>query len=180
MHIHILGPSGAGISSLGQALSKEINIPYFDSDDIFWESTNPPFTAMRSIEQRQMILRDIDSSNDSWIIGGSMLQWGDFLRDKLDLIVYVYIDKEKRISRLRKREKLRFGDRILKGNDMYDNHQAFIGWAESYEDGGPDMRSRMSETAWISRARCKVVRIENEISIEEEIELVKNSLRENA
>ena len=107
-----------------------------------------------------------------------MLQWGDFLRDRIDLIVYLYVDRETRIARLIARERQRFGDRLLPGNDMHENHRAFIAWAESYESGGPDMRSRMSETAWIEAAKCKVVKIEREIPIEEEIALVKTCLGE--
>ncbi len=178
MRIHLLGPSGSGTSSLGRALSKDLAVPYFDSDDIFWENTDPPFTAKRPLEQRQNLLKEIDLTNRSWIIGGSMLQWGDFLRDRIDLIVYLYVDRVTRVSRLKTREKARFGDRILPGNDMHENHRAFIAWAESYEDGGLDMRSRMSETAWIDEAKCKVVRIEREIPIEDEVALVRARLRE--
>ena len=177
MHIHLLGPSGSGTSSLGKAISEELSIPCFDSDNIFWEPTNPPFTTKRSIEQRQTLLREINKHNKSWIISGSMLQWGDFLRDEIDLIVYLYIEKDIRIKRLVKRERERFGDRILPGNDMYDNHQAFITWAESYEDGDLSMRSRESETEWIKAAKCKVIKIEKEIPIKEELELVIKSLR---
>ncbi len=177
MNIHLLGPSGSGTSSLGKALSEELHIPWFDSDDIFWEPTNPPFTSKRSVEQRQSILKEINTRNKSWIISGSMLQWGDFLRDEIDLVIYLYVEKNTRIQRLVKREKERFGDRILQGNDMYDNHRAFIKWAESYEDGGLDMRSIKSETKWIKEAKCKVLIFEKEIPIKEELKLVLESLR---
>jgi adenylate kinase family enzyme len=180
MHIHLLGPSGSGTSSLGQALSKELDIPYFDSDDIFWEKTDPPFTTIRPVERRQETLKEIDSRHDSWIIGGSMLRWGDFLREKLDLILYLYVDKDTRIARLIARERQRFGNRIAEGNDMHENHRAFIAWAESYEDGGLDMRSKTSETAWINEAKCEVVKIEHEIPIAEEVALAKKALGEIA
>lgn len=176
MHIHLLGPSGSGTSSLGRALATSLRIPWFDTDEIFLEETNPPFTITRPLERRQAILQDINTRHESWIISGSMLQWGDFLRDTMDLIVYLYVDKETRIPRLVKREKERFGDRILPGHDMHDNHQNFIKWAESYETGGLDMRSRASEMEWIRKASCKVVKIENEISLEDEIQLVIDSL----
>lgn len=176
MRIHLLGPSGSGTSSLGKALSQALNIPWFDSDDIFWEATNPPFTCKRTVEKRQEILKEIDLQHDSWIISGSMLRWGDFLRDELDLIIYLYVDKDTRIQRLVTRERQRFGDRILPGNDMYDNHRAFIKWAETYEDGDLDMRSKMSETAWIQEARCRVLKIEKEMPIADEIMLVRREL----
>jgi hypothetical protein len=64
-------------------------------------------------------------------------------------------EKDIRIKRLAKREKERFGDRIFPGNDMYDNHQAFIELAELYEDGGRNLRRRTSEVNWKNEAKCK-------------------------
>lgn len=37
MKIHIMGASCAGSTTLGNALSAEWGIPYFDTDDFFWE-----------------------------------------------------------------------------------------------------------------------------------------------
>jgi dephospho-CoA kinase len=41
MKIHILGASGAGITTLRKALSKRLGIRQFDADDYFWENTDP-------------------------------------------------------------------------------------------------------------------------------------------
>jgi hypothetical protein len=90
----------------------------------------------------------------------------------LDLIIYLYVEKEKRIERLTKREEKRFGERIKIGNDMYEKHKAFIEWAKSYEDGDMEMRSRKSELAWIEQATCQLIKIEREIEIKEEVRLV--------
>ncbi|WP_228410094.1 shikimate kinase [Chryseobacterium viscerum] len=35
MKIHIFGASGSGVTTLGKALSEELNLEYFDSDDFF-------------------------------------------------------------------------------------------------------------------------------------------------
>lgn len=42
--IHILGASGAGTSTLGQALEQTYGFKWLDTDDYFWMPTNPPFT----------------------------------------------------------------------------------------------------------------------------------------
>lgn len=176
MHIHLLGPSGSGTSTLGKALSSVLRIPWFDSDDIFWEKTDPPFTTKRPMERRIALLREIDAENESWIVSGSMLEWGDSIRDKLDVIVYLYVEKETRLNRLIKREKERFGDRIEPGRDMHENHEAFIEWAGSYETGGFGMRSRKSEMAWMERAKSPVIKIEKEIPLRDEVTLVLESI----
>ncbi len=81
------------------------------------------------------------------------------LKPSLDLVVYKYVEPMERIARLRRREAGRFGARIEPGGDMYEEHRAFISWAEGYESGGLDMRSGASEEAWMADLSCPVVRI---------------------
>jgi adenylate kinase family enzyme len=47
MRLHIFGASGTGTTTLGQALGSTLGVPYFDSDDYFWERSIPPFTVRR-------------------------------------------------------------------------------------------------------------------------------------
>lgn len=105
-----------------------------------------------------------------------MMGWGDFLVADLDLVVYLYVEKEARIKRLKERERARFGDRIDSGHDMHENHKSFMEWASSYEDGDLAMRSRVSEEAWMKNLGCKIVRIEKEIPLEKEIEIVSRAM----
>ncbi len=177
MKIHILGPSGSGTTTLGRALSAKFDIPHFDSDDFFWLDTDPPFTEKRSIEDRIRLLESTLGEHDSWILSGSMMKWGDFLIPQLELVIYLYVEKEIRIERLKDRERKNFGSRIDPGNDMYENHREFIEWASSYEDGGMDMRSRMSEEAWVGKLKCRVLRIEGEMGVNEEVGIVEKRIK---
>ena len=177
MKIHLLGPSGSGTSTIGKDLSKLYDISYFDSDDIFWKKTDPPFTTKRDILERQKLLEEIVLSKSDWILGGSVLKWGDkILEDSSIVLIYLYIEPKIRIKRLKKREIERFGDRINFGNDMYENHKLFIDWARRYETGDLNMRSMKSEVEWIGRAKGKVIKIDKELSIKDIIEILKYEL----
>lgn len=44
MKIHIFGASGSGVTTLGNALANQLNIPYFDSDHYFGK---PPIHPLR-------------------------------------------------------------------------------------------------------------------------------------
>lgn len=35
MRLHIFGTSGSGVNTLGQALAKHLQVPYFDNDAFF-------------------------------------------------------------------------------------------------------------------------------------------------
>jgi hypothetical protein len=53
-----------------------------------------------------------------------------------ELVVFLWVPQDVRMERLRRRELARFGVRILPGGDMYEQSQAFLAWAASYDDGG--------------------------------------------
>jgi uridine kinase len=41
--VHILGASGAGTTTLAQALAARLGCPQYDVDDYFWLPSDPPF-----------------------------------------------------------------------------------------------------------------------------------------
>jgi uridine kinase len=163
MKIHLLGPSCSGTTSLGKLIAEKYHIPFFDTDDIFWIKTDPPFTTKREIDERIQILRELFSKNDSFVLSGSAIKWGDFMKEYLDIIILKYVDQENRIKRLMAREAKRYGDRINPGNDMY-------------ESGGMEMRSRTSELAWIRDAKCKIIKLENNDPLEKELRIVSEEI----
>jgi adenylate kinase family enzyme len=177
MKIHLLGPSGSGTTTLGKVISSALSIPHFDSDYFFWLPTTPPFTTIRPTNGRIELLRSTLENHESWVLSGSMLKWGDFLKPNLDLVIYKYLTQDIRIPRLLSREKERYGNRLDLGNDMYQQHLEFINWAKSYETGDLNMRSRASEEVWISKLNCKILRIENELTVQEELHLVLSQIK---
>jgi adenylate kinase family enzyme len=160
MKIHLLGASGSGTSSIGSKIAELLEISFYDSDDLFWEKTLIPFSKKRPRKLRESSLNKIIKS-ENWLISGSAIRWGDQLLYFSDLIILLTCPKYERIQRLEKRESYRFGNRILPGNDMYENYITFIKWASSYDEGSMEIRSKQSENAWISRATCPTMVIEN-------------------
>ena len=59
--IHITGASGSGTTTLGQALSQKAHLVHFETDDYFWEPSDPPYVHPRPREVR---LRLLSSSLD--------------------------------------------------------------------------------------------------------------------
>jgi len=161
---------------LGKRISEFYEIPWFDSDDFFWLPSNPPFSETRSREERIELLKSSVSGKKSFVLSGSIMGWGNFLMDDLELAIYKYVDREERLARLERREKEKFGARLEEGNDMFANHRKFMDWAMRYEDGDMTMRSRMSEAAWMEKLRCPIVRIERNISIAEEMDIVAEAI----
>ena len=139
---------------------------FFDSDDFYWQPTDPPYRAARDVAERQQLIVNAISTNDRWVVAGSMCGWGDVIIPQIELAIFVTTPTNLRIQRLRQRERARFGDRIIPGGDMHEAHEAFIRWATEYDTGTPDMRSRPMHEAWIAALPRAVMRVDGSRSIE--------------
>ena len=54
--VHITGAAGAGVSTLGVALAKNLELAYFDADNYFWLPTDPPYQLKRDVTDRTELL----------------------------------------------------------------------------------------------------------------------------
>lgn len=167
VRIHILGASGSGTTSLGRALSGALDVPHVDSDDIFWMPTNPPYTTPRIMDERVAMLLDKAPTDGVWILSGSALKWGSVVEPFYDLIVFLRLDPEVRMERIRRREVERYGDRIAPGGDMTVKSAEFLEWAESYDTAGSERRSLVAHEAWLTGQKAPILRLDSIRSVEE-------------
>lgn len=167
--IHILGASGAGTTTLAKALCGELGIAHFDSDDYFWKTK---YSQPWPREIRLGTLKDVLESQDSWILSGALIDWGNPLIPLFDAVVFLSVPNELRIERLKAREKERYGDAILPGGAAHAGFEEFIAWANLYEHGGMDVRSRMQQEAWMAGLECPVLKNEQDLSIAEKVRMV--------
>jgi adenylate kinase family enzyme len=171
--IHIVGASGSGTTTLAKEFCKRFNYVHFDTDDFFWEKTDPPYQRQRKVIDRLNLLHEKLSTTEKWVLSGSLTGWGDVLIKYFDLVVYLWIPEELRLSRLKEREKGRYGDQILEGGSMHQSHLDFINWTKKYETGGLEVRSKFSHLKWLDKLECKVIKIEGDYTLDEKIDLLK-------
>lgn len=170
--IHIYGASGSGTSTLGRKISEELGYKFMDTDDYFWVPTNPQYTTKRSREERLALMKKDVAENENVVISGSLVDWGDELILMFTLVVRLVTDTETRIERLKKREKQRFGNRIMPGGDMYTHHMEFIQWAQEYDTGGVEMRSKAKHDEWEKLLLCKQIVLDGGADLEENFKAV--------
>ncbi|NRA66984.1 MAG: hypothetical protein HRU19_21020 [Pseudobacteriovorax sp.] len=167
MKIHILGASGSGTTSLGKALAERFQLTHFDSDDYYWQKTDPPFRQKNSVEDRHKSLLGDMAGLVGWILSGSMDSWSDPFRPLFDAVLYIQSDANNRVKRLREREFGEYGDRVKEGGDMFDEHESFIKWAYQYDKGELDGRSRKRHQEWMKTLNCPILSIRNDGVFEE-------------
>ncbi|MGM0421194.1 MAG: AAA family ATPase [Bacillota bacterium] len=170
--IHILGASGSGTTTLGRKLSQVLDYKHFDTDDFFWRDTDPPFSQKRKRNERIKLLDEKLYNNEEWILSGSLCGWGDKYIPLFDLVIYLWVPSEIRMRRLRERQRSEFGDDIKPGGRMYETHLRFMRWAASYDSAGLSSRSRNRHSFWLSSLECEVLRIEEEMSLDEQVNKV--------
>ncbi len=171
--IHIYGASGSGTSTLGRKISEELGYKFMDTDDYFWLPTNPQYTTKRSNEERIALMKKDILENENVVISGSLVDWGDELIPLFTLAIRLVTDTDIRIERLKIREKQKFGDRIMPGGDMYENHMEFIAWAGKYDTGSVNMRSKAKHDEWQKLLQCRQIVLNGETNLEENVENVK-------
>lgn len=147
--IHILGASGSGTTTLAETLSNKLGYIHFDTDDYFWRPTNPPYQQKRDEEERKALLNPKLKGHNNWILSGSLCGWGDVFIPYFDLVIYIWIPKEIRLDRLKKRQKQRYGELIKTDEIIHKQQKEFIDWASKYDDGDLKIRSKKLHEKWL-------------------------------
>lgn len=159
MKILVMGASGSGTSTLGQALATQLGGKHLDLDNYFWMATTPPFTQKRDRTERlESLLHDLRAADDV-VASGSLVDWGQEAEDAFDLIVFLTVPTALRLQRLRQREAERFGAA----------NPEFLIWASQYDEGPPAGRSLAKHEAWLRERRCFVLRIAGDTSVEDRV-----------
>ena len=99
--IHILGGSGSGTTTLAKEISERYGYIHLDTDDYFWKKTDPPYTDIRDVIERQNMLKKSIDAAEKCVISGSLTGWGDMLIPRFDLVIYLFVPTDIRIKRLK-------------------------------------------------------------------------------
>ncbi len=177
--INIFGSSGSGSTTLAKNIAINYGYNFIDVDDYLWQKTDPPFTKRNSDEVAVKLIKAALGDKLPAVISGSLVGFCDDLKNDICLFVYINLDKEIRINRIRNREQQRFGSRILSGGDLHEQHLSFLQWVSEYEDNPETLRSRRQHLLWLDDVKSPVLKITDELSLEELLKLVKPFIRRN-
>ena len=159
--MHLFGASGSGTTTLGRALAAALDVPHLDTDDYYWETTDPPYTMKREPMERIRCIERGIAGAASWVLSGSLCSWGDPLLHRFTLAVFLHLDPEVRIARLAERERRRYGGRVLRSGDMHEQSKQFLAWAASYDSATAPIRSRHLHETWMATLPCPVLRLDS-------------------
>lgn len=156
--VHIVGASGSGTTTLARALADSWAVPHADADDYFWIPSDPPFIEKRGETASVALMRQVFVPREAWVLSGSMMGWGDAIVRECDAVIFLTLDPEERMLRLRERE-----ERRRAGRSQFDETawEAFLMWARGYDDPAFEGRSRVSHEHWLATVDKPVLRLDS-------------------
>lgn len=95
------------------------------------------------------------------MLSGSLCGWGDPMIAQFTHVVFLRLDPQVRLHRLRMREVQRYGDEILEGGSRHENSVAFLAWAARYDNGNHSLRSLRRHETWLAALTCPVIRLDS-------------------
>ena len=177
--ISITGASGSGCTTLGAALADKLGARCIDTDDLYWTQTEPPYQVKRDLQEAttllQLAVAEAVEENAGFVAAGTLENWAAPLTPEVERTVFIDTPDAIRMQRLRNREVIRFGDRILSGGDMHETSREFLTWASRYEFNDRPGRSRVRQEAWLKTLPCRVIRLDGSRPVAELVEMLVSS-----
>lgn len=187
--ISLFGLNGSGKSTLAHALAKRIKYFEMDVEDYYFPEQrksrkwavdndniivtehlgNIPFSISRAKEEVQNALMKDMQIHHKFIISGVTMNWNEDILSRMDIAFWVQTPLEERLKRIERREKKRFGERVLPGGDMYIQQMEFRKVVENRDP------KTVEESA--KRLQCPIVVLDGTISVEENLETIMEHLR---
>jgi chromosome condensin MukBEF MukE localization factor len=84
--------------------------------------------------------------------------------DKFELMVFLYAEPALRIQRVQERAVERFGERVLAGGDLYENHLRFLDDNRRYETNGSPNLNEQRE--WLNNMSCMKIELDGKDNLE--------------
>ena len=147
----VVGASGSGTTTLGRAVADAWAVPHADLDDYFWRPTDPAYAVPRPVPERLELMERVFLPRRAWVLSGSPVRWGEEVVARCEAVVFVTLDPQERIRRLRLREERRGGP----------IDPAFLAWATAYDDLAATGRSRARHEDWLATLPQPVLRLDS-------------------
>ena len=164
MKIIIFGATGSGKTTLGKSISEKLSWTFLDSDDYYWEKTNPPFQTKIPLEKRNKNLKTDFNNNKNVVTTGSLCTWSKYWDSAFDLGVFLRLPKTIRMNRLKNRELERYGEGLKTNLALKEKSKAFLQWAEKYDDEKTEGHSINQHRNWIKVLDCPVIELNDDLT----------------
>jgi len=166
----ICGLNGSGKTTLAKKLSKKINFLHKDIEEYYFNNdTNYKYSSSATKEDvTQKIEKDINEC-DNIIFTSCTGDYGN-LSDVYDFVIFIRLDKETRLKRVKQRSYKQFGDRILENGDLFEKENQFFD--KVYKKDESDI------IEWFNNLKCSKLEMDGLRTVEENIKIILDKLKD--
>lgn len=159
--IIICGLNGSGKSTLGKALSEKINYIHKDIESYYFEDKgNYKYAKSRTkVDVTKSLEKDFENYQNI-IFSACKGDYGN-LNNSYDLAIYIKLDKETRLERVKQRSYKQFGNRALEGGDLYEQEMRFF--EKVYKKDESEILD------WFNDLKCSKIVVDGRNTVEENI-----------
>ena len=174
----ITGSSGAGKTTLGKMVARELGFTFVDIDECIWRKDTPiPFSSMYSKAEKISRVMEAISDCEHFVMAGSMDSFHEHFDPFFELVVLLHADAQLRVRRVHERALERFGERVLEGGDMYDNHRRMLDDISGYDNGIGGCTLQTHES-WLKSLKCKEIKLDGADTLEENLRIIIEACKE--
>ena len=162
--IIICGLNGSGKTTLGSQLAQRINYIHKDAEDYYFNNSGKyKYEQARSKDEVSKEIEKDFNEHENIIFTSCKGNYGN-ISSKCDFAIYIRLDKDTRLNRVKERSYKQFGDRVLEGGDLYEKEAEF--WNMVYNKDESEVEN------WFNELKCKKIIIDGTKEIEEKIEII--------
>ena len=166
--ILICGLNGSGKTTLGKKLADALGFQFLNDEDYFFLKSDIPYSKSRTDEEVREFITSYIEQHKNIVLTATRGDLGDEINSFYDTVIYLFAPLELRLSRIKKREYDRFGKRVLKGGDMYEQQKEFHNFVVS--------RTTEKTEKWLNTLSCGVVKLDGSNPIDDNVEFIKKQL----
>ncbi len=169
--IIICGLNGAGKSTIGKVLAKELNFYFIDIEELYFPKTDPHYTyasPRTRKEVEQLLFREMNAHRD-FVFASVKGNYGENICLFFQYAVFIDAPKDIRLQRVKERSFHKFGSRMLPGGDLYEQEEAFFRFVKS--------RAENTVKKWVQSLSCPVIRVDGTKPIEENVRFIMKRIR---
>ena len=171
--IVICGLNGSGKTTLGKELYQRIKYLHKDIEDYYFNNDNNgneyKYNKSRSKEDVSKDLEEDFNKYENLIFTACKGDYGE-LSDLYDLAIFIKVDKDTRLMRIKERSYKQFGNRVLENGDLYEKEKKF--WDRVYNKDESEI------TDWFNSLKCEKIELDGKKNIEENIAIILDKCKE--
>jgi len=156
--IIVFGANGSGKTTIGRELARILNYKRMDSEDYYFKEpigSEIPYTNSRSRDEVIKLMLDDIEKYRTFVISTVKGDLGDKITQFYKLAVHITVPFEIRMQRVRQRDIDKYGERVLKSGDMYEQEQKYYDFLAN--------RDLSIIDEWAKTLMCPVIQVDGTV-----------------